>query len=498
MSQINYEPTTEAPPPPVKGWGKICITTRLEKQVEAEFVASWTGLLMQGLRKGDNVRLTRGKVAHVAQNENVRAFLLETDCDTFMSLDSDADFEPGFLEAFRNYEPGHAYDLFQAFHLRRAWPPEAIWLAHNPHLDGALEQQLVLGRGEQDLGLVGTHCALIRREVFMAIYEAHGKPAGIPLNEFEWFTYPRHKEMSDEAQFSHEARALGFRLGGTTEVGVNHITRRSIGWNEYQEYLTQTQARERGAYYHELVTLVSEFTGETPQAVMAKVLLGNENVKQAWAKANPQTPDEVRAFYGQADNGYLYDLISWNWNELYWKIIAGLDKYFNETALVIGAGLGTEVTWLKYNNEVLAFELNGVLRDFIDWRFPGVAMKSSHVESINSFYREYFSLIVCIDTLEHIHPTEIDETLQAIADLLTPGGVFYCHNNFKQQDLYPMHFDHSEKFAKWLSDNGMERISDYEYRKPKVSEQVSYRVEELSSGHGVSNGRKRSPVPVEG
>jgi len=112
-----------------KGWGKICITTRLEKQVEAEFVASWTGLLMQGLRKGDAVRLTRGKVAHVAQNENARAFLLETDCDTFLSLDSDADFEPGFLETLRNYEPGYVYDLFQAFHLRRTWPPEAIWLA---------------------------------------------------------------------------------------------------------------------------------------------------------------------------------------------------------------------------------------------------------------------------------------------------------------------------------------------------------------------------------
>lgn len=482
----------------MKAWGKICVTTRLEKQVDPEFFASWTGLLMQGLRKGDNVRLTRGKVAHVAQNENVRAFLLETDCDTFLSLDSDADFEPGFLETFRTYTPGYDFDLFQAFHLRRAWPPEAIWLAHNPHLDGALEQQMILGRGEQELGLVGTHCALVRREVFLAIYEKLGQPNNIPLTEFEWFTYPRHKQMSDEAQFSHEARALGFRLGGTTEIRINHLAHRSIGWDDYQEYLDHTQARARGAYYHELVKLVAEFTGETEQAVMAKVLLGNENVKQAWEREKPTTPDEVRAFYGKADNGYLYDLISWNWNELYWKIIAGLDQYQNKRVLVIGAGLGTEVERLKANNEVLAFEVKGVLRKFLDWRFSGVAMEASRVFSINRWYEGYFDLVVCIDTLEHIHPAEIDETLQAISDLLTPGGVFYCHNNFEQQDLYPMHFDHAEKFAQWVSDNGMERMNDYEYRKPEMSQQVQHQQSQLSSGHGVPNGRARGLVPARG
>lgn len=470
-------------PTPPKDWGKICVTTRLEKQVEAEFVASWTGLLLQGLRRGDTVRLTRGKVAHVAQNENVRAFLLETDCDTYLSLDSDADFQPGFLEQFRTYQPGWQYDAFQAFHLRRAWPPEAIALAKNPHIEGALEQQLLLGRGEMELGLVGTHCALIRREVFIAIYEKLGKPHGIPLEEFEWFTYPRHKAMSDEAQFAHEARALGFRLGGTTEVRVNHLTRRSIGWDEYQEYLEQTHARERADYYLQLSQMVADFTGEPVDVVRAKALDGSANVKEAWARYNPQTPEEVRAFYGHKDNGYLYDLLAWNWSETYWKIIEGLDKYHGKNVLVIGTGLGTEVERLRENNSVKIVELPGVLRTFIlnrfrleeytiiqngkggsvamlpDWELKEIAWPG---------YGYCFDLIVCLDTLEHIHPEEIDDTLTALNALLTPGVILYVHNNWQQQDLYPMHFDHAAKFEQWLTDHRFERIGEYEYRKPTV------------------------------
>lgn len=469
--------TTQTAP---RDWGKICVTTRLEKQVEAEFVASWTGLLMAGLRKGDAVRLTRGKVAHVAQNENVRAFLLETECDTFLSLDSDADFPSDFLERFRMYAPGWEFDLFQAFHLRRAWPPEAIWLTYNKAGD-FIEQQLLLGRGEMELGLVGTHCALIRREVFVKIYETHGKPQGIPLEEFEWFTYPRHKQMSDEAQFSHEARQLGFRLGGTTEVRLDHITRRSIGWNEYQEHLTHTHAHARADYYLKLSQMVADFTGEPVDVVQAKALEGSKNVRDAWEKAKPHTAEEARRFYGDKDNGYLYDLLAWNWGEVYWKIIAGLDKYHGKTALVVGAGLGTEVERLKTDNTVLIYELEGILTKFLEERFScpvGKITQNKTGGSIAIFehqpfkelawpgYKFSFDLIVAIDTLEHIHPDEIESTLRALDDLLAPGGVLYVHNNFGEQDKYPMHYDHTAIFEAWLKAGKYERISQYEYRKP--------------------------------
>lgn len=444
-----------------KDWGKIFISTRLEKQVEPDFFTSWTGLMLRGKRKGDVVYMTRGKVAHVAQNDNVRAFLVGSDCETFLSLDSDATFDPDFLNRFRDYEPGWQYDALQAFYTRRGEPLEAIWMLYNP-LNNTTESGLVLSEGEQELGLIGTHCALFRREIFEQIYRIYGEAQGIPFNRFEWFTYPRHEEMSDESQLAHEARELGFRLGGTTAIKVGHVGRQIVGWNEYQEHLTKTNARERAEYYLELRQMVADFTGETVEEVHTKALQGSGNVKTAWEKANPQTPDEVRAFYGQADNGYLYDLLAWNWGEVYWKIAAPLREYRDKRVLVIGAGLGTEVEWLTNNNFVVVYEIDGILKEFMRLRFE----HNYRVDFLDSFDLVFEpNLIVCVDTLEHIHPNEVENILSVISELLSDDGIFYCHNNFKQQHDYPMHYDHSVIFEQWLQDNELEQTGAYTYQR---------------------------------
>jgi cyclopropane fatty-acyl-phospholipid synthase-like methyltransferase len=80
-----------------------------------------------------------------------------------------------------------------------------------------------------------------------------------------------------------------------------------------------------------------------------------------------------------------------------------------------------------------------------------------------------FDIIVAIDTLEHIHPAEIDETLDAIGALLKPGGVLYAHNNWGEQEKYPMHHDHSDTFKRWLVESGMEEIGNLQWRKNSKS-----------------------------
>ncbi len=70
-------------------WGRICVGTRLEKQVDSRFFKCWTNLVMKGLRKGDGVLVVDDKVAHQASNALAREFL-KTDCDTLFMIDSDA------------------------------------------------------------------------------------------------------------------------------------------------------------------------------------------------------------------------------------------------------------------------------------------------------------------------------------------------------------------------------------------------------------------------
>lgn len=445
-------PSTPAP------WGHVCVGTRLEKNVEAGFVHAWTNLLLRGLRKGDAVLIESGKVAHWASNELVRRFL-KTECDTLMFLDSDADdLGPEFLSHFRDYEGGWEFDALQAFYTRRGWPPEPIWFKEQ---NGVMMQCMVLNEGTEEVALIGTHCVLIRREVFEKML-GDNDPA-----KFDWFYYPRHEITSEDGAFSAEARRAGFRLGATTHVKVGHISHVTTGWDTYQDYMKVSGQGARTLEFIELAKLIAEFTGETPEAVMGKAMDGPKNVQAGWRNAKPASATQTREFYGAKDNGYLYDLLAWNTTPLYQRITEPLKAISGQRVLVIGAGIGGEVTQLVGRNWVFVFELPGVLREFCEWRFSGEPHLSFlenlrlTQKDLDAGYLAQYDWVVAVDVIEHIHPDELEHVLETIAQSLAPAGRLCVHNNFGQQDKYPMHFDHSAAWAAWLERQHLVRESEF-------------------------------------
>lgn len=213
----------------MRDWGKILVGTRLEKQVDSAFIPVWCALITGGLRPGDAWAIVRDRIAHRALNDLVRK-LLTSDCDTLMTVDSDADFAPSLLSEMRDYEPGWQYDALQAFYCRRGWPPEAIWIT--PTGDDRWVNNIVVHPDAiADVGVIGTHCALFRREIFETMLGDAD-----PTN-FDWFYYPRHGRETEDTMLSIEAAKLGFRLGATTHVRAGHISRVIVGWETYQEYL---------------------------------------------------------------------------------------------------------------------------------------------------------------------------------------------------------------------------------------------------------------------
>lgn len=209
-------------------WGRIAVGTRLEKVVENRFVRAWSELITRGLRRGDGFLIAADLPAHKASNELVRRFL-RTDCDSLLMLDSDADVGPGFVSEMRDLEAGHAFDVLQAFYVRRGWPPEAIWF--QLHGDDYVNCLVTADNITVDVAGIGTHAVLIRRGVFDAMARGHDPET------FEWFWYPRGEKMSEDLAFSQAARAAGFRLGATTAVKAGHISRVTTGWETYQEYI---------------------------------------------------------------------------------------------------------------------------------------------------------------------------------------------------------------------------------------------------------------------
>lgn len=434
-------------------WGRILVSTRLEKQVTPRFFRAWSQLITQGLRQGDGFYSVAGMVAHKAQNDVVRHFLA-SGCDTLLTLDSDADVAPEFVEQFRTYEPGFAYDILQAFYPRRGWPPRAIWMKRNA-LGEMMECFVTDPDVIDDVDMVGTHACLFRREVFTRLLGDNDP------EHFEWFYYPRHQEASEDGAFSSEAQAAGFRLGATTAIRAGHVTEVTTTWDSYQDYLRATGRLPLIARYKELAQQVADFTGESTEVVVAKAARGGNNVREAWQDAQPSSATAERAFYGSESNGYLYDLLSWNCQPLYDRILAPLRGISGQRVLVIGVGLGTEADAMADRNQVACFELPGTLRDFarrrlgerVDW-LDGANL----AEALCNTQPGFFDLIVAIDTLEHIHPDELGEALGYLGHVLSSHGALYAHNNWGQQEVYPMHHDHRTVFDAWCAWVGLVKV----------------------------------------
>lgn len=442
-----------------RDWGRILVGTRLGKQVSARFVQSWSQLITRGLSPGDGFTTERGRPAHRAANEIIRRFLSETTCDSLLFLDDDADKIPvDLLDQFRAYEPGHEYDILQAFYCRRGWPPTPIWLEENPADPGQFMEIFVThDNWAHDVAAAGTHCCIVRREVLEAILGDH-EPAA-----FDWFYYPRHREESDEVSLSREAKDLGFRVGATTAIKVDHIAELSTGWDQYQEWLKLTGRDRLIERYRDLGQMVAKFLGEEEQLTVAKSLSGSQYVVDAWKRYDPQTPEEVKAFYGARDNGYLYDLLSWNCQPLYERIVKPLGGLQGGRALVVGAGLGTEVSMLlNGRNQVDVVELPGILADFLDWRFgKRIAISDSLGHAVAGTIQAY-DLVVAVDVIEHVHPEEIDLFLKVLGSAIRPGGRLLAHVNWDDSG-YVMHYDHQARWDKWIV--SFERIGEFVWRK---------------------------------
>mgnify|MGYP001469372137 CR=1 FL=1 len=431
-------------------WGKILVSTRLEKVVSSLFFQVWMELTSKGLRPGDGALSVRGKVAHKAQNDCVR-HLLAGDWDTLLTLDSDADVRPEFLAQFRDYEPGWEYDVLQAFYPRRGWPPRAIWMKKNA-LGQTMEYFIRDPNALDDVDIAGTHACLIRREVFVKMLGEADR------NVFEWFFYPRNEEMSEDGAFSQEAIAAGFRVGATSAVRAGHICEITTTWESYQEYLLYSGRTVLLDRYSWLARQIGEFTGESSEMVIARSTQGVDALRATWQAMNPQTAAEERVFYQTVGaDAYLYELLAWNCSPFYQRILDGLKSIQNCRVLVIGVGLGTEAeTLLEQGCAVTCYDLPGRLRDFAERRLAGRDVQ--WLDGLNVYER--FDAVVAVDTLEHIHPSEIGATLERIGRLLAMGGTLYAHNNWAQQESYPMHHDNEAAFDLWCEAEGLRKVGE--------------------------------------
>ena len=460
------------------GWGKVFVAVRYQPECSSRFAECFAGLCEFGLRVSDRRDYEYSKTMHKAANALARKFL-ESGCDSICFIDADALFGTDALEELRTDPEGWGFDVLQAFTVKRGWPPEPMFLTVQPDQPQSDERlrglhlvtNLPLGADEiYRVDAVSLHFTLICRAVFEKLL----KPEGARYTY--WFEYK--EDNGEDITFSANARSVGARLGMTTRLKVGHDSMIPTGWYTMVDYYDRQFAIAAGEppssldrfrpYFeaqHQLAELVAEFTGEDAELVYQKACTGVLPVADKWRVDKPETPDEVRAFYGSTPQ-YFYDLVKWNSTPAFKRLLNRLAGISNARILEFGGGIGTLAEFLSiHGNAVDYYDVPGVLLDFAAWRFTRQKINAPRI--VERWDIGEYDWVTAIDVLEHLHPDEFNLLCNGLAWALKPGGRLFAHNNWKQEDgMYPFHFDHSKAWAEFLERHKFLQLDDLTWQKP--------------------------------
>lgn len=174
-----------------------------------------------------------------------------------------------------------------------------------------------------------------------------------------------------------------------------------------------------------------------------------------WDKANPKTKEDVETWYKESEH-YLYELIPWNYgNQVYNDRVAPLMQYHSMKILEFGAGIGSLCIALAYaGNTVTYCDISPILSQFAKQRFEDRGLAIPIVSELKG--QRDIDIIVVNDVFEHIHADALPGLLREMKDCLADQGFIYHRDNFGQQDIFPMHYNHSETINKLARDAGLE------------------------------------------
>lgn len=296
----------------------------------------------------------------------------------------------------------------------------------------------------------GCGAVLVAREVFEKI-------------EYPWFRLA--KGVGEDFYFCLKAAEAGYEIWADLSVLCGHIHLRTVGQGEFQR--DYSRLREVNQYLDDgLVEDLAAYASLTTDEVRARMSNSpNLVVADKWKQLNPQTPEEINNFYSSCQE-YLFDLAMWNASDTFRSFIGMLPDVSGERILDFGAGLGSLSLLLQnWGARVDYLGLPGFPFEFARFRAKrlGVFHKMGWLHSLDATRRRY-DLVIAIDVFEHL--VDLPTELKRISRALKPGGLLFYHNNFGQQEFYPMHIDWSQDWPNLLRQAGLVEETPSIARKP--------------------------------
>lgn len=340
----------------------------------------------------------------------------------------------------------------------RKWEPirnQAYdWLIQNnvPLRDGAFSID-GNGFGLLDVDAVGTGCVLIHRSILERM-------------EPPWFEY-RDGSQSEDLEFCDRVQSeLNTKVHVDMTTVSGHYSQVPLGQAQFRAihegrgYSLSSYTKEQAAEWF------SSWLGASDDFAHSMIESQTNELAELWHNHS----GDARDFYIRPDVGvnYIANLLRWNASHAFNAIRHNLIPWRRKRVLEFGGGIGTvSIQMAIQNNRVTMVEVNPKLRDFaeIRWaktedRLVSYAGSMSTRSETPPGARDCFDLAIAIDVFEHLEEEHLFCTLAEISLSLKKGGRLFFHNNFGQQDIYPMHFDHSKVWLAFLEGNGFFQLGD--------------------------------------
>ncbi len=326
---------------------------------------------------------------------------------------------------------------------------DGAFAVNKPGSDEALDGALVA------CDAVGTGGIVIHRSVLTALTPP-------------WFEY-RNGWGSEDLEFCKRVREeLGLPVHCDLSTVSGHYLLTATGQAQFRQAFAERGMAKAAVVPKGAVEALVGFYGE-PADAMRERLTGYrpQMLADLWQAHAPADVAGQGAWYRRPDVGQLYvlDLLRWNMSALFRSLQERLTAFRGGKVLELGAGIGTMAMQLALQrNEVLAAEPNEVLRAFAAhrWGQVGGAEKRGTLEWAERPAGKGYTLAVAVDVFEHIPAAQAEAALRDLAQRLVVGGRLICHNNWGQQELYPMHFDHGEAWPAWVRRAGLFPLSPVE------------------------------------
>ncbi len=368
-----------------------------------------------------------------SRNEMIRK-ALSLDVHLILFLDADNLCIPEFLDKMLKTMIDYKADLVSALYFKKSKPYTPIvrkykyggyWEVNDLELNKVIE-----------VDGVGLGCCLIKTEVFKQL-------------KYPWFKFSyenwgtREVMISEDLYLTRNMMRKGMKMVCNTGIVSSHIG--SIA--DAEEFMSYEPLRKQ---LHkdetECVNNLSEFTKQSKEATVGKILIGQQLMKDEWNAKNPKKYSEIKEFYKETEN-QMYDLTHWHFSSRRvhdLDIVNQMKVTKPKNILDFGAGSGSPAIMLAREGfDVTIADLKSKTLDFAEYRFKTnkVPYKVWHTDLEDMPPDEKYDVILCFDVLEHLPKHIMKEYVNKLVKLKHKNTKIIANVTFGKTDSHPMHFN---------------------------------------------------------